>query len=77
MKKYDRITPEGTKDLLFQECAAQRKIIEMLRETFEGKGYHEVITPGFEFYDVFSSNSVYFPQESIYKLIDHKDGCWP
>lgn len=72
MKKYDRITPEGTKDLLFQECAAQREIIETLRETFEGKGYHEVITPGLEFYDVFSSNSMYFPQESIYKLIDHK-----
>ena len=72
MKKYDRITPEGTKDLLFQECAAQRKIIETLRETFEEKGYHEVITPGFEFYDVFSSNSMYFPQESMYKLIDNK-----
>ncbi|HVI39255.1 MAG TPA: ATP phosphoribosyltransferase regulatory subunit [Anaerovoracaceae bacterium] len=72
MRKYDRITPEGTKDLLFQECAAQRKIIETLRGTFEEKGYHEVITPGFEFYDVFSSNSMYFPQESMYKLIDHK-----
>lgn len=72
MKKYDRITPEGTKDLLFQECAAQRKIIETLRGTFEAKNYHEVVTPGFEFYDVFSSNSMYFPQESMYKLIDHK-----
>ena len=72
MKKYDRITPEGTKDLLFQECEAQRKIIEKLRGTFEERGYHEVITPGFEFYDVFSSNSMYFPQESMYKLIDHK-----
>ena len=72
MKKYDRITPEGTKDLLFQECATQRKIIETLRGTFEQREYHEVITPGFEFYDVFSSNSMYFPQESMYKLIDHK-----
>jgi ATP phosphoribosyltransferase regulatory subunit len=72
MKKYDRITPEGTKDLLFQECAAQRKIVETLREAFEGKGYQEVITPGLEFYDVFSSNSMYFPQDSMYKLIDHK-----
>ncbi|HWQ77181.1 MAG TPA: ATP phosphoribosyltransferase regulatory subunit [Anaerovoracaceae bacterium] len=72
MKKYDRITPEGTKDLLFQECSAQREIIETLRQTFEGKGYREVITPGFEFYDVFSSNSMYFPQESMYKLIDNK-----
>lgn len=72
MKKYDRITPEGTKDLLFQECEAQRKIIETLRTTFEARAYHEVITPGFEFYDVFSSNSMYFPQESMYKLIDNK-----
>jgi ATP phosphoribosyltransferase regulatory subunit len=72
MKKYDRITPEGTKDLLFQECSAQRQIIETLRGTFEGKGYREVITPGFEFYDVFSSSSMYFPQESMYKLIDNK-----
>lgn len=72
MKKYDRITPEGTRDLLFRECEAQRKITETLRSTFECKGYHEVITPGIEFYDVFSSNSRYFPQDSIYKLIDHK-----
>ncbi len=72
MKKYDRITPEGTRDLLFQECAAQRSIMETLRETFERRGYHEVVTPGFEFYDVFSSNSMYFPQESMYKLIDQK-----
>ena len=53
MKKFDRITPEGTRDLLFKECAAQRKIINVLRDTFESKAYHEVITPGFEFYDVF------------------------
>ncbi|WP_084146016.1 ATP phosphoribosyltransferase regulatory subunit [Anaerovorax odorimutans] len=72
MKKYDRITPEGTRDLLFEECVAQRKIINNLRETFEGKDYNEVITPGFEFYDVFSSNAMYFPQESMYKLMDNR-----
>jgi ATP phosphoribosyltransferase regulatory subunit/ATP phosphoribosyltransferase len=72
MRKYDRITPEGTRDLLFEECAAQKGILNQLRETFEARMYHEVITPGFEFYDVFSSSSMYFPQESMYKLIDHK-----
>jgi len=72
MKKYDRITPESTKDLLIEECKSQRKIIDILRETFEAREYHEVITPGFEFYDVFSSSSMYFPQESMYKLIDNK-----
>ncbi len=72
MKKYDRITPEGTRDLLFRESAAQRTITETLRNTFENSGYQEVITPGFEFFDVFSSNSMYFPQESMYKMIDQK-----
>ena len=48
MKKYDRITPEGTNDLLFKECEVQRKVIETLRAGFEEKGYREVITPGFE-----------------------------
>lgn len=71
MKKYDRITPVGTKDLLFQECKAQRKIENILRQKFEEKAYHEVITPGFEFYDVFSSNSMYFPQENMYKMVDN------
>lgn len=72
MRKYERITPEGTKDLLFEECAAQKWAMNQIREVFEAGEYHEVITPGIEFYDVFSSNSLYFPQESMYKLTDHK-----
>lgn len=71
MKKNDRITPVGTKDLLFQECKAQRKIEGILRQKFEEKEYREVMTPGFEFYDVFSSNSMYFPQENMYKMMDN------
>jgi ATP phosphoribosyltransferase regulatory subunit len=72
MKKYNKITPEGTRDLLFEECEALRSITSTLRETFEKKQYREVITPGVEFYDVFSSNSRYFPQDSMYKLIDNR-----
>lgn len=72
MNKFDRITPEGTKDLLFAECKAQRQIQDILRKQFENKNYHEVITPSFEFYDVFSSNSMYFPQENMYKLMDNR-----
>ncbi len=72
MKKNNKITPEGTRDLLFRECEALRKVQSILRDLFEAQGYGEVITPGFEFYDVFSSNSMYFPQENMYKLIDNK-----
>ncbi len=72
MKRYDRVTPEGTKDLLYAECSMQKSIINTLNNLFESEGYHQVITPGFEFYDVFSSGNMYFPQENMYKLIDDK-----
>lgn len=70
MPKYDRITPEGTRDMLFEECAVQGGITQGLRTIFEGGGYREVKTPGFEFYDVFSSKADYYPQESMYKFSD-------
>lgn len=72
MRNYDLITPEGTKDLLFGECVARRDIENKLMNLFKGRGYSEMITPGLEFYDVFNLKSPYFPQENMYKLIDHK-----
>lgn len=72
MKKYDLITPEGTRDLLFDECVARRTIEERLRNIFVNYGYSEVVTPGIEFYDVFNSKTRYFSQESMYKLSDVK-----
>ena len=71
MNRFDKITPEGTKDLLFAECEAQTKVMDQIRQVFEKGGYRQVMTPGFEFYDVFSANA-YFPQESMYKLMDNK-----
>ena len=72
MKKYDLLTPEGTRDLLFDECAARRIVEEKLRKIFENYGYSEVVTPGVEFYDVFNLKARYFSQESMYKLSDSK-----
>lgn len=72
MKNFDLITPEGTKDLLFEDCAVRRSLEEKLSGIFKSKGYCEVVTPGLEFFDVFNLNSRYFPQESMYKLVDNK-----
>ncbi len=72
MRKYDLITPEGTRDLLFDESVARRTAEEKLRRLFENYGYSEVITPGVEFYDVFMLKSRYFAQETMYKLSDGK-----
>lgn len=72
MKRYDLLTPEGTRDLLFDECVALRTVEEKLRNIFLNCGYTEVVTPGLEFFDVFSLKSRYFAQESMYKLTDGK-----
>lgn len=72
MNKYDLITPEGTRDLLFDESVARRTVEDKLQRLFKSYGYSEVITPGLEFYDVFMLKSRYFPQESMYKLSDAK-----
>ena len=73
MKRYDLLTPEGTSDLLFDECIAKRIIEERIRKIFTDYGYSEVVTPGLEFYDVFNGKVRYFPQETMYKLVDGKN----
>lgn len=72
MTRYDLITPEGTRDLLFEECLARRTVENRLCSLFSGFGYSEVVTPGIEFYDIFMGSSRNFRQESMYKLTDPK-----
>lgn len=72
MKSYDLISPEGTRDLILGDCAVVRLVEKKLHDIFRSGGYSEVITPGLEFYDVFNQKSRYFPQETMYKLVDGK-----
>ena len=72
MRRYDLITPEGTRDYLFEECYVKRAAEAEIHAIFKSMGYAELITPGLEFYDVFDLNSRYFPQEELYKLTDSK-----
>lgn len=72
MPKHMRITPEGTRDLLFEDCLARREVAGMLADLFTRHGFSEVMTPGIEFYDVFHAESMEIPAESMYKLSDNK-----
>ncbi len=72
MKRYDLITPEGTTDLIFEECISLRKVQSDLSGLFNSMGYSEVITPGIEFFDVFNKPSSTMAQETLYKLCDTK-----
>lgn len=72
MRNYNLITPEGTKDLLLEECLVRRETEEKIRSVFQSRGYDELVTPGLEFFDVFQSEAVRYPQEQLYKLTDSK-----
>jgi ATP phosphoribosyltransferase regulatory subunit len=72
MKRNNLITPEGTRDLLFEECTARREIENKLMSLFREHDYHEVITPFVEFHDVFDLPERSFNTESMYKLTDFK-----
>ncbi len=72
MKDYSRITPEGTKDLLFEECLANRTASSILGNVFSQRGFHEVLTPGIEFYDLFSEDKSGIPMEYMFKMSDSK-----
>lgn len=70
MKKNIKITPEGTRDLLFEECTSHKVIIKKIAKVFKQRGFHEVITPCLEFYDLFRMENCSIRQESMFKLTD-------
>ncbi len=72
MQKYQLITPEGTRDYLFEEAALRSRLQQMLADTFSSRGYHEVVTPSVEFLDVFTAGGNPLPVEQMYKLTDAK-----
>ena len=54
MGKNYRITPEGTRDLIFEECTLRRGLEEQMKRLFRSRGFSEVVTPEIEFLDVFT-----------------------
>jgi ATP phosphoribosyltransferase regulatory subunit len=70
--------PPGIKDFLFEEAQQRRDVERLLREMLERKGYREIITPTYEYCDVFSQaakagkgqNGL---DEKIYRFLD-RDG---
>lgn len=71
MKTYHKVTPEGTRDILFEECRALREVQARLSRVFSLRGYHEVMTPGLEYYDVFQTPGMGIPQQEMYKSADN------
>ena len=68
--KNKNIIPEGSRDLIFNECRKKKIIINGLEKTFESFGYDEVITPTVEYYKTFSIDDKCMDEEKIYKFFE-------
>ena len=63
-------TPEGTRDRLFAECAACRRVETAVTEVFRRQGYCELTTPSVEYYDLIAATGHPLSQESMMKIVD-------
>jgi ATP phosphoribosyltransferase regulatory subunit len=72
MANLRRYIPEGTKDILFEECSRKIEIENILRKNYIDSGFMEVISPTLEFYEVFNGEYSTLSQEKMYKLFDNQ-----
>ena len=72
MKKYDKLTPEGTKDCFYEQCTARTQVKQTLGCLFESRGYNMIMTPGIEFFDVYDRESAGIPSEDMFRFTDRK-----
>lgn len=72
MKRYSKLTPQGSRDLLFEECDDRRRVETILSDLFKENHYRKVMTPTIEFFDVFKSDNLGIEAEEMYKLSDNQ-----
>jgi ATP phosphoribosyltransferase regulatory subunit len=66
MSKWKTHTPDGVFDLLEKECYIKRQVESTIAQVFHSRGYFEIQTPTFEFYDTFA----HIEQSQMIKFFD-------
>lgn len=72
MKRYSNITPEGSRDFLFEECDDRKNVETTLSALYKENSYRKVITPAIEFFDVFTNSNAGIEADDMYKLTDNQ-----
>jgi len=62
--------PKGTRDFMPEEMRARRRVMNVLRETFESFGYGELDTPAFESFEMLAEKSGAEVENQIYAFDD-------
>lgn len=70
MKERLLHTPEGVRDVYGKEFLLKSDLKDVLLNKFHLYGYDDILTPTFEYFDVFSSNIGTIPSKDLYKFFD-------
>ncbi len=72
MNKVLLHTPVGVRDIYGRECAVKLTIENNINNIFNIYGYHNIQTPTFEFFDIFSKERGSVPSKNLYKFFDRE-----
>ena len=59
--------PEGVADINYDEFEKISAIEKSVLDVFKKEGYRQILTPSFEFYDLFSDGDISVNTEDMYK----------
>ena len=70
MNKFQMRIPEGMMDVFSLDLKKRRNCESLLKQIFTSNGYEEVVTPVFEYFDLFNNGVGKVPQNEMFLLTD-------
>jgi ATP phosphoribosyltransferase regulatory subunit len=71
MALYNDIFPEGVEDLYSEEYEFKEEMVAVIKKVFKSFGYSQIVTPSFEYYDLYNGIDGVLQKENMLKLIDN------
>lgn len=73
MKEKLLHTPDGVRDIYDNEYKRKRKVMEELHRVLELYSYHDIQTPAFEYFEIFSKDKGSALSNEMFKLFDREN----
>lgn len=73
MKEKLLHTPDGVRDIYGNEYKRKRKVMRELHHVLELYSYHDIQTPTFEYFDIFSKDKGSAPSNEMFKFFDREN----
>lgn len=72
MEKFKYLIPEESMDTMMNQVSSLREIENHLREIFNQHQYTEVLTPSFEYVDLYNDMDIGIEEEKLFQHINHE-----